>query len=61
MMGMSSEFSGRSSESENMRTENARKRVIPRETFSPDSGGNQNISRATRDSPQHGNTYKRTH
>ncbi len=56
MIGMSSEFSGRSSESENMRTENARNRVIPSDTFSPLSGGSQNMSRATRDRPQNGNT-----
>ena len=46
MIGNESELSGKSSESENMRTENAKNTVMPRDTFSPDSGGSQNINNA---------------
>ena len=54
MIGNESELSGKSSESENIRTENARNTVIPRDTFSPDSGGNQNINSAISDNTKEG-------
>ena len=55
-IGNVSELSGRSSDNENIRTENARNTVMPRDTFSPDSGGNQNINSAIRDNINEGST-----
>ena len=49
IIGKESELSGRSSDKENISTEKARNTVIPSDTFSPDSGGNQNIRRAMRE------------
>lgn len=54
IIGNESELSGRSSESENMSTEKARNTVIPKDTFSPDSGGNQNMSNAIRERTKDG-------
>ncbi len=54
--GTVSELSGRSSDKENIKTENARNTVVPSETFSPDSGGSQNMSSAMRDSTNEGIT-----
>ena len=54
MIGNVSELSGRSSDNENMSTENERNTVIPSDTFSPDSGGKQNMRRAMRDSTNEG-------
>ena len=54
MIGNVSELSGRSSDNENMRTENERNTVIPSDTFSPDSGGKQNMRRAMSDSTNEG-------
>ena len=54
MIGNESELSGKSSERENISTENARNTVIPKDTFSPDSGGSQNINSAISDNTKEG-------
>ena len=56
IIGNVSELSGRSSDNENIRTENARNTVMPRDTFSPDSGGSQNINSAISDNINDGST-----
>jgi len=49
-----SEVFGKFSEMDNMKTENERRMEMPREIFSPWSGGERKVTRVSEDSMAHG-------
>ena len=51
---MDSEVLGRFSERESMKTEKERRMEMPREIFSPWSGGDMNVTRVREDNMAHG-------